>query len=409
MNRQAWSVARVPFIGALILFVATIAIGILNGIDVYTPDHDTLIGHVHAGTLGWITQSFAAVAILVFIGDRTLGDADLKRARTMARWVTIAVTLYVAAFFAGDAVPGDRIDRPITGTLLLLMLIWFTRWMFQNQRQVPKTIARLGLLLSGIAVVIGAVFGIVLGVVTAGQEIPGLSEKLTDAIAEVHPPAMVVGFLLLAAMAMIEWLLGDRPAAGNRAGVIQMWLVFAAGLLLTVAFISGLEEELAGPANLAMIVGVVMLLVRRRRDLKPAAWKGSGTAWFPRTSLLFLLGYLVLLTVIVAKFVSGAMDPDAMTPEDDGLLVALDHMMFVGVMTTALFGALATTLHGKAMGVVDKILLGGVAIGLPGFVVGLITLEQLPKRIFTPIMGTALLIGIFGYLREVMRTGANTS
>ena len=235
MNRQAWSLARIPFIGALVVFVFTIVIGILNGIDVYTPDHDTLMGHVHSGTLGWITQAFAGVAILAMLGERTLTEGEVKKARTVARWVTIAVILYVAAFFIGDAIT-DRIQRPITGSLLLVVLIWFSRWLFTAQRDVPRTVGRLGMLLASVAVVIGAVFGIVLGLVTAGRDIPGVSADIADGIAGAHPPAMVVGFLLLAAMAIIEWLLGDKPAAGNRAGVIQMWLLFLSGLVLIVAF-----------------------------------------------------------------------------------------------------------------------------------------------------------------------------
>lgn len=400
MNRQAWSVARVPFIGALVVFVFTIVIGILNGIDVYTPDHDTLMGHVHSGTLGWITQAFAGVAILAMLGERTLTDGEMKRARTVARWFTIAVVLYVAAFFIGDAIT-DRIQRPITGTLLLVVLIWFARWLFTAQKDVPRTVARLGMLLASVAVVIGAVFGIVLGLVTAGREIPGISEDIADGIAGAHPPAMVVGFLLLAAMAIIEWLLGDKPAEGNRAGVVQMWLLFLSGIVLTIAFVFELEDALAGPANLMMIVGVVMLLVRRRKQLAPSAWKGAGTGVFPRMSLTFLIGYMVLLTIIVSRFVSGSMDPDAMTPEDEGLLLAFDHLMFVGVMTMALFGTLAASLHGKAMAAIDKVILWGISIGVTGFATGLIMVEQLPKRIFTPIMGTALLLGIATYLKEI--------
>ena len=400
MNRQAWSVARVPFIGALVVFVFTIVIGILNGIDVYTPDHDTLMGHVHSGTLGWITQAFAGVAILAMLGERNLTDGELKKARTVARWVTIAVVLYVAAFFAGDAI-ADRIQRPITGTVLLVVLIIFSRWLFGAQKAVPRTVARLGMLLASVAVVIGAVFGIVLGLVTAGRDLPGISEDIADGIAGAHPPAMVVGFLLLAAMAIIEWLLGDKPAEGNRAGVIQMWLLFLAGLVLIVAFVFELDDALAGPANGMMIVGVVMLLVRRRKELAPSAWKGAGTGVFPRMSLAFLIAYMALLTIIVSKFISGEIDPDAMTPEDEGLLLAFDHLMFVGVMTMSLFGTFAAQLHGKTMSLIDKVVLWGITIGVPGFAVGLITLEQLPKRIFTPIMGTALLIGIAAYLKEM--------
>lgn len=403
MNGSAWSVARIPFLGALLVFVSTVVIGILNGIDVYSPDHDTLMGHVHSGTLGWITQAFAGVAILALLGDRVLDERETRRARGLAWSVSGTVTLYVAAFYAGDLFP-DRIQRPITGTLLLLVLVWFARWLFSAQRHVPRTVARLGLRLAGIAVVIGAVFGIVLGLVTAGRTIPGISSDIADGIAGAHPPAMVVGFLLLAAMAIIEWLLGDVPTAGNRAGVIQMWLLFLAGLVLTIAFVFELDEQLAGPANLMMIVGVVMLLVRRRKELTPAAWRGAGTGAYPRMSLVFLIGYMVLLTVIVARFVSGAIDPDAMSPEDEGLLIAFDHVMFLGVMTLALFGTLATRFHGTALSALDRFVLWGVSVGVAGFAAGLILLEQVPKRVFTPILGVALLVGIGAHLRRVAAT-----
>jgi predicted membrane protein len=117
-------------------------------------------------------------------------------------------------------------------------------------------------------------------------------------------------------------------------------------------------------------------------------------------SLAFLIGYMVLLTILVTKFVSGEIDPDALRPEDEGLLLAFDHVMFVGVMTMALFGTLAANLHGKALTLVDRIVLWGITIGVTGFAVGLITVESLPKQIFTPIMGTALLIGIASYLKD---------
>ncbi|OFW62664.1 MAG: hypothetical protein A2135_03065 [Actinobacteria bacterium RBG_16_67_15] len=400
---QAWPAARIALTGALLLFTTTIVIGILNGLDVFSPNHDVLIGHVHAGTLGWITLSLSGMAMLLFTKDRVLGADELAGARRVAMGMTAAITLYVAAFYTADAIPGDRISRPIAGTILLLVVVWFLGWMFRSQRVVPRTVARLGLLLAFISMLIGAVFGIVLGIATSGRDIPGLSADTTNAIADAHPPAMVIGFLLLAALAMIEWLLGDRDAAGNRAGVVQMWLVFAAGVVVNIAFVTKTDEQLLGPANVAMIAAVIMLLVRRRADLKPSAWKGAGTGVFPRMSALFLIGYLVLLTVVVVRFVSGAMDIDAMTPQDDGLLIAFDHTMFIGVMTNALFGALAANLHGKTTAVVDRILLWGISIGVTGFVVGLITVEAVPKRIFTPIMGTTLLIGIAAYLMETRK------
>ena len=42
---------------AMVVFVWTIGIGILNGTDVVDFDRKVLLSHVHAGTLGWITTS----------------------------------------------------------------------------------------------------------------------------------------------------------------------------------------------------------------------------------------------------------------------------------------------------------------------------------------------------------------
>ncbi|MGI8823468.1 MAG: hypothetical protein ACR2JP_09235 [Acidimicrobiia bacterium] len=47
MKRPAGLLLR----SALILFLVTIVIGILNGLDVWEPSHEMLLTHVHAGTL----------------------------------------------------------------------------------------------------------------------------------------------------------------------------------------------------------------------------------------------------------------------------------------------------------------------------------------------------------------------
>lgn len=406
---QLWPVARIAFTGALLLFVTTIVIGILNGIDVYTPNHDVLMGHVHAGTLGWITLALAGAASLVFTDDRTIADAEVARAGRVTSAMTGAIVLLVAAFFVGDVIPGERLARPIAGAIFLVVVVWFLGWMLRSQGDASRTVARLGLLLAFASMVIGTVFGIVLGIATSGRHVPGLSQKTADAISEAHPAAMVIGFLLLAAFAMIEWLLGDRPTGESRSGVFQMWMLFGAGVVVNIAFVTGTDEALLGPANVAMIAGVVMLIVRHRRDLTPSAWKDSGTGLFPRMSVVFLIGYLVLLTIVVIRFVSGEMDVDALSPKDEGLLTAFDHTMFIGVMTIAFFGVLAHAFHGKAASMVDRILVWGVTIGTAGFAAGLILLEPLPKRIFTPIMGAALLIGVVAYLMEMRKPVAVSS
>ena len=103
--------ARITFTASLLVFIATIVIGILNGIDVWEPNHDTLIGHVHSGTLGWITLGVTGIALLMFSRDRQVSVAEEKQATNLAWAMTGAVLLYVLAFFAGDVLFDDRIQR----------------------------------------------------------------------------------------------------------------------------------------------------------------------------------------------------------------------------------------------------------------------------------------------------------
>ena len=56
---------------ALILFVFTVVIGILNGTDIVDFDRKVLLAHVHVGTLAWITLSVFASTLWLF-ADRPL-------------------------------------------------------------------------------------------------------------------------------------------------------------------------------------------------------------------------------------------------------------------------------------------------------------------------------------------------
>lgn len=402
---QLWPVVRRVFIAALVLFVVTIVVGILNGLDIYEPDHDTLITHVHAGTLGWISLAVGGTALLMFSQGRALSDSEVARGTALGWSLIGAIALYVAAFLVGDRIPGDRIQRPIVGTLLFLVVIWFVVWLFQSNRAYDRSsVSRLGMQLAWVSMLIGATFGVILGIYTSQNEVPGLSDETAAAVADAHPPAMVIGFLILAAFAVIEWLIHDEKSwAESRLGATMMWLVFAGGVLVNVAFVSGLEEELLGPANLIAIVGVGILVARAWGKLMPAGWRGAGTGIYPRMSILLLLVYLALLTVIIVRIVSGAMDIDALTETEFGLILTFDHVMFIGVMTNVLFGVLSSSLHGADLKPVDRVLLWGVNLGILGFGLGLITVTPWLKRISTPVMGACLLIGIGYYVMELWR------
>jgi hypothetical protein len=394
------------FISALLLFVFTIVVGILNGLDIYDPDHDTLLTHVHAGTLGWISLATAGTGFLMFTRGRDLSEDERARSSTLAWAMTGAITLYVIAFLIGDRMPGDRIQRPIAGTLLFVVVIWYVVWLFQNNRAYDRSnVARLGMILAWLSMLMGAVLGVLLGIFTSLNEIPGLADDTAARLAEAHPPAMVIGFLFLAAFSIIEWLLYEEQTwAESRSGATMMWLAFIGGFIVNIAFISDVED-LLGPANLLAIAGVGVLIWRARRLLVPSGWAEVGTGTYPRLSIMFLIAYLVLLTVIVQRFVSGAMDVNALQDWELGLILTFDHVMFIGVMTFLLFGVLASQINdGSGVTVADKILLWGVAAGITGFAVGLLTVTAAVKQVFTPIMGVALLVGIGYYVIQLGKT-----
>jgi hypothetical protein len=392
--------SRITFTAAAGIFVYTISIGILNGLDIWDPGHDTLMSHVHSGTLGWITLGVSGIAFLMFSQDRNVEATEQQQAVILAWALVVSVTLYTLAFLAGDNIFSDRIQRPICGTLLFVVVIAMLVWMVKAYRaHTSRTAARLGILLAWISLLVGSVFGIVLGLYTANGSVPGLDDETASRFADAHPPAMVIGYLLVAAFAVVEWLLHDK--AVGRAGFVQMWLLFVAGIIINIGFVTGKDEELVGPANLMMIAAGLTMLLRSRAMLAPKGWRGAGVACFPRLALVFLVAYLVLLTVLVSWIIQDVIDFDALTESQNGLLLAFDHTMFVGVMTNVVFGVLATRLATPRTALANRVLWWGVPIGLAGFAIGLITTTAIPKRAFAPVMGISLLFALAVYLREL--------
>ena len=378
----------------------TIVIGILNGMDVWEPEHDVLMSHVHSGTLGWITLGVAGIAFLMFSEGRDVPAAEQRQVTSMAWTLIGAVVLYVLAFLAGDSIFDDRIQRPIFGTVLFIVVIWLLVWFINTYRAYESaSAARLGLLLAWISLLIGAIFGVILGLYTSNGNVPGLDDETAARFADAHPPAMVIGYLLVAGFAVVEWLLHDDEQ--GRAGFVQMWLLFVAGIVINIAFVTGKDEQLAGPANLLMIAALVTMLWRSRSMLAPDGWRRAGVGLFPRFALMFLIVYLVLLTVLVSWIIRDVVDFDALTESQEGLLLAFDHTMFIGVMTNIMFGVLALKLVSPRAALANKVLWWGVNVGLAGFALGLLTTTAALKQIFAPIMGLSLLFGLVSYLAEL--------
>lgn len=375
--------ARNLFRAALLIFVITIVIGILNGIDVWEPSRQMLLTHVHAGTLGWITLSVIGVALMMFAGD---AEAD-RRADTLA-WAAIGATvLYVIAFATGTG-----IFRPIAGTLMLAAIVWALVWVSGRFGRSAKTTANLGMLLAVVSLTIGAILGVLLGLFIANGSLPGLSTETAQSLAGAHPPAMLIGYLILAGVAVTHWLLQGPE---SRAGRIVVWALFLAGILVNISFIFDVEA-LIQISSLLEVLAIVLYLVHMWAQIGPSAWGGSQGGDFARLSVIFLAVGIALLVYVVQLFISGELNPE--TGEGPiGVLLAFDHSMFVGVMTNAIFAAIATA----AAGGVTRLVMWSVNGGLALFLIGLVAEVTVLKQIGAPVMGLALLWGIYAYYRQM--------
>jgi hypothetical protein len=364
---------------AFLIFTITVAIGILNGIDLVDFGRDTLLTHVHAGTLGWITLGVVGAGIWMFrdVAGRT---PDPRTEQRLAVVVIITTLLYVGAFWLGQY---DL--RPVAGTLMLVAIVYAAAWHWQRREGIRDDIPRLGMMLAFVSLVIGAVFGVLLGLATAGR-----ADWLPSEFAEAHPPTMVIGYLIMAALAIVEWRIApsgpDGPSA--RSGRWQVWLVFTAGVVLLVGLI--LESQplliLSQPLEIA---GIVIFLVRLGRRLVGVRWGDPVGGRAYTASVVFLLANVVLLLSLVARY---ADNPDAIPMNH---ILALDHMMFLGVMTNAIIAlALAAAPERDPLPAMDDTVYWGLNLGLVFFAVGLLADVSVLKRIGTPVLGLALLLAI---------------
>jgi hypothetical protein len=139
---------------------------------------------------------------------------------------------------------------------------------------------------------------------------------------------------------------------------------------------------------------VVAFIARMWGSLKPRAWSGGGTGVFARMSIVYLAVGIGLLVYVVQLLVSGELDPEA-GGEGLGVLIAFDHSMFIGVMTNALFAVQSMS---RPFDGLQRLIVWGFNVGLAGFLIGLASESAEVKRIFSPVMGVALLVGIYVYL-----------
>jgi hypothetical protein len=356
---------------AMTIFVLTVVIGILNGTDLMDIPHGLLMAHVHSGTLGWITLSIFAAAAWIVGGERV--------PRLLRDGSIVVVAFYVAMFWA-DSQP----LRPVAGTLMLAAIVWFSVWTFGQRRGRALTVPRLSMLLAMLNLTIGAVLGVILGLALAG------TIDIGDGIAGAHPAMMVVGYLILAGVALDERVLkGETDQPASRLGAIQAWLFFGAGIALAIGILLNVMP-LLGLNLLGEIAGVAIVLIRHRREIASAGWPAASARLHAAASLMFTLPALGLLGYLIGRY---ADDIEAAPRE---LLLALDHATFIGILTNAIVALLliATASRRDIWAWADGFVFWAMNLGLIGFVVGLVAEAATIKRVATPVMGAGILLGL---------------
>src|SRR3990172_1604236 len=219
---------------AMGIFVLTVVIGILNGMDLLEFDHNTLMAHIHAGTLGWITLSVLAICFWLF-ADEDAGSG-MHAAQTWISWLAIAaVPLLVLAFWTG--VPWAR---AVFSLPVLAAIVASLGWLVIRARTVTLTTPRLPTLAAIATLTLGAVFATLINI----QHAPGTTVVDESAAGAGHVAAMAFSYLVLIGMAIAEWRLAPSAARVSRAGAVQVGSLFIGGLLLVAGSFTGAQALL---------------------------------------------------------------------------------------------------------------------------------------------------------------------
>lgn len=363
---------------AMVVFVWTIGIGILNGTDIVDFDRKVVLSHVHAGTLGWITTSVFAASVWLFGATADEGQVRVARGLTWYSMVVLPVFAITFAFTYDD-------PRAILGSLALLAIVGVFAWVVVRARQLELTTVHLGFLAAVATSVVGGVIGVLLA-----TEIATGRDVLADGGSDAHPATMVVGFLIPVGMALAEWALrgNDLPPAG-RLGTAQIIFPFVGGLLLMVGLLLDIEP-LPPLATLIELVGVGIFFKRLWSPIRAVVWGERGPGRYAAAS-----AFAIIANIVFINYLAGANEGDFDLVGDHQLL-ALDHVMFVGVLTNAIFALLlvASADVPSRWPRLDDVVFAGMNVALLGFAVGLLAESTWVIRLATPVLGVCILAGL---------------
>jgi hypothetical protein len=370
---------------AMVVFVWTVVIGILNGTDLVDFDRKVLLSHVHAGTLGWITTCVFAASLWLFGTTARGGEVRAARALTWASVVVLPVFALAFAFTYQE-------PRAILGTLALAAIVGVFAWVVARARRIELSTVHLGFLAAVATSVVGGVIGVLLA-----TEIATGRNTVTDGGSDAHPATMVVGFLIPVGMALAEWgLRGSHLEPAGRLGTAQVALPFVGGVLLMIGLLLDIDP-LPPLATLIELVGVGIFFKRMWQPIRAVAWGERGPGRYAAASAVAIIVNIVFLNYLVA---ANGGDIDLV---GDNQLLALDHTMFVGVLTNAIFALLLVATSNRSRWArLDDLVFPALNLALLLFVVSLLAEATWLMRIATPVLGASILVGLLDRTAALM-------
>ena len=382
---------RILLFGALGMLVVSAAVGGSLGLGASSgPAQRT---HVHAGSLGWLTLAVLAVA-LGMVADDDRCPPRSRRLGNRISWLTVAA---VTAFVLADAA-GSASAEAWTGTAAVAAILAFLAWLAVIGRRAGAawTVARLAM--AGALAVLMA--GSIIGATSAGV---GASGNATAAasLASAHSAALVVPFVVLATTSVLEWSVSPSsvPPPLTTAGLVQV----GALVLAAVAVITGVLAH-----NLALVEtniplefgGLAIFLVRVGPLLLAAGWARNSRIWLVLSTVALAVDIGLFAHVVFEigrrRYVSIDMVPR-------WLVFTIDHMTFVAVGTTALFGAIAALAGQESShSITDALAAGGLVLGLVATAASIGAGSASLEAVFTTVLGVSVLFAIAVASRRVL-------
>jgi len=279
---------------------------------------------------------------------------------------------------------------------VLVAILGLLLWLLSRIRRERMTVPRLAVLAAIATLVVGSTIGVLIQL-----ELAGKSAFLPEGAIGGHVTAQVVGYLVLIGMAISEWRLKNTPGL-TWPGVIQVGLLFLGGVLITIGALLNVQALLGAfiPAELA---AVIIYIFRLAPQLRRIDWLAPTSDRHFGLVVPYLILNLALLIWLITGVVTKVYARFELIPL--WLVFAFDHTMFIGVMSNSLFGLIQQASRGaeRFWPWAEQVVFWGMNGGMIGFVLTLATDQRQLEKLFTPIMGGSILVGIVTYSVRLRR------